>query len=516
MREIEQIVESVRAGDAGAFDGLVERYHGRALSYARTLVNHPQAAEDAVQEALVAAYRHLHKLRDPAAFEAWLRAIVRYQCARERRAGRATASADGLEELVSNEADLALTFGHKTLCEQIWSAVGRLPADERQVVRMFYAEGLSQQEIAARTQITVSAVNSRLHRARAGLRRRLIPMSEPQNLPGNPGTVVEGAGAVVTLQFAPGRTPALLSRLESGGHALCVCQQLTAGRVRAVTEDYQAIWTPGQEASDTGEPFLTALDSVIRHLSPAAFGAGKAGDTALATGIKTIDLFAPLTQGGSTAVVAEWGLGTLVLLPELLHNLEGDTARQAFFIFTQPVADTKQWGEVIAEMPAGMWALPIVYLPVSNPYAALPESLAGQFSTVLTLSRRLAEQAIWPCIDPLRSRSNGALPEGDSRRTDCAEAVRALLRQYYALQMETDAAERPLTPAEWLQVRRARKALRLLSQPFHVAEPYTGRPGVVASVEDAIESFNSIVEGRFDSQSVEAFYMVGAAPDAGQ
>ncbi len=260
--ELHDIITRIREGETAEFAKLVVRYRDMAFGYALTLLDQEQMAEDAVQEALLIAYTHLDRLRQPQAFGAWLRAIVRYRCSRILRAGLPTVSWEQMEARSSSDgSDPAHEAMMNAVREQVRAAIAELPATQQKVVQLYYEAGLSQQEIATRLNLTAPAVNMRLHTARARLRRRLQIMTDTTHEAGNPGRVQEAHGPVVTIQFAPQAIPPLFSRLmANAAETLCVVQHLSAGRVRAIATRATAIWTPGQEILDTGQPFTEALD----------------------------------------------------------------------------------------------------------------------------------------------------------------------------------------------------------------------------------------------------------------
>jgi len=510
--ELHEIIDRIAEGDAQAFGRLVRRYRDMAFGYALTLLEQEQMAEDAVQEALIAAYANLDRLQEPQAFGAWLRGIVRYQCYRAQRRQPRTVSWEQMDEIGGEEGDPARDVEEQAVQEQIQAAIAALPPAQREVVLLAYEAGLSQQEIAARLRLTVGAVNMRLHAARTRLKRRLLTMTETTSLPHNPGRVQEADGPVVTVQFAPKATPPLFSLLTADDKdRLCVVQHLNAGRVRSLSARPEAIWTPGQEIVDAGQPYTQALDKTVVQRAVERLRPSPAGAGSLESGIKTIEVFAPLTQGGSAGIFAEWGLGALVLLPELLHHLDREENRQTLFVFTPPLQDAPQWQEVTAEITAGSRHIPIVYLPVADPIAPEFVQAIEGLDAMLILSRRLAEQAIWPCLDPLRCRSRRL--DADAAQTELAEGVRTLLQRYDTLQFSPEAALHALSPEERQEVQRARKALWFLSQPFFVAEPYTRKPGAFVSSEEAVRGFADILAGRYDTAPRDALYMVGAAPE---
>jgi RNA polymerase sigma factor (sigma-70 family) len=519
--ELHEIIDRVREGDNQEFARLVSRYRDMAFGYALTLLEQEQMAEDVVQEAFVVAYTHLGRLQQTRAFGAWLRGIVRHQCYREMRNAHRVLSWEHLEEMVSKDADPAQNAVNRAASEQVQGAISELPTQQQEVVRLHYEMGWSQKEIATRLDLTLGAVNMRLHAARTRLRRRLLMRNEQTVHPYGPGRVQTADGPVVTLQFAPNAVPPLFSLLHTDSKdSLCVIQHLSTGRVRAVATRTEAIWTPGQEILATGQPFTEPLAlSTIQQTVNAFHAKGsdarqQTSDTRLESGIKTIEVFAPLTQGGCTGIFTEWGLGVLVLLPELMHHLDCDGNRQVFFVLVPPIRDAVQWQEVIGEITIGNRTIEIVYLPVADPLAREFAEGLQNLDTTLVLARRLAEQAIWPCLDPLACHSRRLdTIEAEPGHANMVTAVRQLLRHYYTLQFSLgEEACRTLSARELQEVQRARKVLRFLSQPFFMAEPYTGKPGRFVTSDEALRGFGGIAAGRYDTVPQDALYMVGAAP----
>jgi F-type H+-transporting ATPase subunit beta len=132
------------------------------------------------------------------------------------------------------------------------------------------------------------------------------------------------------------------------------------------------------------------------------------------------------------------------------------------------------------------------------------------------LSRSIAELGIFPAVDPLDSTSRALDPRvvGDEHYR-VAREVQRILQTYKSLQdIIAILGMDELSEEDKLVVARARKIQRFLSQPFHVAEVFTGTPGVFVKLEDTIRSFAAIVSGQYDHLPEAAFYMVGTIEDA--
>jgi F-type H+-transporting ATPase subunit beta len=127
------------------------------------------------------------------------------------------------------------------------------------------------------------------------------------------------------------------------------------------------------------------------------------------------------------------------------------------------------------------------------------------------LSRQIAELGIYPAVDPLDSTSRILDPAviGDEHYA-VARQVQQMLQKYKELQdIIAILGMEELSEEDKLTVQRARKIQRFLSQPFHVAETFTGKPGKYVKVEDTVRAFKEIVDGKHDEIPEQAFYMKG-------
>ncbi len=132
------------------------------------------------------------------------------------------------------------------------------------------------------------------------------------------------------------------------------------------------------------------------------------------------------------------------------------------------------------------------------------------------LSRQIAELGIYPAVDPLDSTSRILSPQvlGDEHYA-VARSVQKILQRYKDLQdIIAILGMDELSEEDKLVVSRARKVQRFLSQPFFVAEQFTGMPGKYVRLEDTVRSFKEIVEGKHDELPEQAFYMVGTIEEA--
>jgi F-type H+-transporting ATPase subunit beta len=157
-----------------------------------------------------------------------------------------------------------------------------------------------------------------------------------------------------------------------------------------------------------------------------------------------------------------------------------------------------------------------IYVPADDLTDPAPATSFAHLDATTVLSRSIAEQAIFPAVDPLDSTSRMLDPRvvGEEHYT-VALSVQRVLQQYKSLQdIIAILGMDELSEEDKLVVARARKMQKFLSQPFHVAEVFTGTPGVFVKLEDTIKAFKGIVAGDYDDLPEQAFYMVGTIDEA--
>ena len=157
-----------------------------------------------------------------------------------------------------------------------------------------------------------------------------------------------------------------------------------------------------------------------------------------------------------------------------------------------------------------------IYVPADDLTDPAPATSFAHLDATTVLSRSIAEQAIFPAVDPLDSTSRMLDPRiVGEEHYDVARSVQRVLQQYKSLQdIIAILGMDELSEEDKLVVSRARKMQRFLSQPFHVAEVFTGTPGVFVKLEDTIKAFKGIVAGEYDDLPEAAFYMVGTIDEA--
>ena len=157
-----------------------------------------------------------------------------------------------------------------------------------------------------------------------------------------------------------------------------------------------------------------------------------------------------------------------------------------------------------------------VYVPADDLTDPSPATTFAHLDATVVLSRNIAELGIYPAVDPLDSTSRQLDPlVVGEEHYKTAQAVQGVLQRYKELKdIIAILGMDELSEDDKLAVARARKIERFLSQPFFVAEVFTGSPGKYVSLEESIKGFNGILNGDYDDLPEQAFYMVGTIEEA--
>jgi F-type H+-transporting ATPase subunit beta len=455
----------------------------------------------------------------------------------------------------------------------------------------------------------------------------------------NEGKVVQVIGPVVDIEFGQGKLPSILNaiRIEDPGDpssgippcnlTLEVASHLGEDRVRAVAMSSTDGLMRGLKVIDTGMPItvpvgegtlgrimniigepvdeLGAIKATKRDpiIKPAPLFEEQVPTSELfETGIKVIDLLAPMTRGGKIGMFGGAGVGKTVIIMEMIHNIAkehggysvfagvGERTREGNDLWLEmkhsgvlgrtaliygqmneppgarlrvgltalTVAEyfrdegndvllfidnifrfTMAGGEVSAllgRMPSAVGYQPnlatdmgelqericttkkgsitsmqAIYVPADDLTDPAVATVFTHLDGTIVLSRQISELGIYPAVDPLDSTSRILDPRiiGDEHY-NVARQVQMILQRYKDLQdIIAILGMDELSDDDKLTVTRARKIQRFLSQPFFVAETFTGRPGKYVKLQDTIKGFKEIVEGRMDDIPEQAFYMMG-------
>jgi len=157
-----------------------------------------------------------------------------------------------------------------------------------------------------------------------------------------------------------------------------------------------------------------------------------------------------------------------------------------------------------------------VYVPADDLTDPAPATTFAHLDATTVLSRKIAELGIYPAVDPLDSTSRILTPDiVGEEHYNTAQKVKEILQRYKELQdIIAILGMDELSEEDKLAVHRARRVQRFLSQPFHVAEQFTGLPGVLVPIEETIKGFNMILDGEVDEYPEAAFNLKGSIEEA--
>jgi RNA polymerase sigma factor (sigma-70 family) len=523
--DLEQLVRRACDGDVSAFVELTRRFQHFAFGSALALLGDFHQAEDAVQEAFLAAWSGLPSLSDSAAFPGWLRGIVRHQAFRALRKRQLEIVPLESAEHVSSEHiwpddDLV----QREHARAALAAISELPVSLREAATLFYIHECSHQDIANFLGISATTVNNRLHAACSKLKDRMLTMVAetlqthglPDDFANRIGRLAGTRGDVIEALFDPQSLPDLLAELAVSDEAnrrtitVQVVQRPGRGIVRGV------IASPSGKAQ-RGATVLNSLRHAEAPIDGNTFSrvvrllAGprrrKLEPKLLETGIKVFDVLCPLVVGGTVAIAGEFGAGTTVVMEELVRRLSGGADRISLFTLVQRwkeedfsyAAELKKDG--FSEGTIGA-VQTFFFRAGDGPWTTERLAELASFGTVIHLSRGMAERKIYPCVDPRTSRSEllETKAVGDKH---AAIAVR--VKQALTLLLDPALAE----TADQLTSERARKLANFFSQPFFCAEPWTNRPGSHVGVAEALRTCAEILEGVHDDLPTADFYFAG-------
>lgn len=449
------------------------------------------------------------------------------------------------------------------------------------------------------------------------------------------GIITQIIGVVVDVEFKGEELPSIYNalRVDNNGTALIleVQQHLSGNIVRTVAMGSTDGLARGAKVSDTGQPITVpvgkkTLGRMFNVLGQPIDGQDEPNDAPtkpihqpapsfkdqstkteiLETGIKVIDLIAPMTKGGKVGLFGGAGVGKTVVITELIRNiatehggysvfagvgertregndlyhemkesgvlsktalvfgqmneppgcrarvgLSGLTMAESFrdegrdvllfidniFRFTQAGSEVSA---LLGRMPSAVGYQPTlasemgalqeritstnkgsitsvqaIYVPADDLTDPAPATTFAHLDSTIVLDRSLSELGIYPAVDPLNSNSNILDPNiVGEEHYQVARRVQEVLQRYKDLQdIIAILGMEELSDEDKLTVNRARKIQRFLSQPFFVAEVFTGRKGEYVTLTDTIEGFKEILDGKHDDKPEQAFYMKGKIED---
>jgi len=449
------------------------------------------------------------------------------------------------------------------------------------------------------------------------------------------GSIVQVIGPVVDVRFTSGHLPKIYNalRIEEASLTMEVQQHIGDNTVRTIAMGSTDGLKRGMEVTDTGSAIkvpvgqatlgrimnvlgegidfegaeVASEDRWEIHRSAPAFEELAPASEILETGIKVIDLMAPIAKGGKVGLFGGAGVGKTVNMMELINNIA--KAHGGFSVFAGVGERTREGNDfyyemkesnvldkvalvygqmneppgnrlrvaltgltmaeyfreegrdvlifidniyryslagvevsaLLGRMPSAVGYQPnlaeemgrlqeriastkvgsitsvqAVYVPADDLTDPAPATTFAHLDSTIVLSRQIAELGIYPAVDPLDSTSRQLDPKVIGiEHYEVAQGVQRTLQRYKELQdIIAILGMDELSDDDKLLVSRARKMQRFLSQPFHVAEVFTGSPGIYCKRDDTISGFKAILAGEYDHLPEQAFYMIGSVDQA--
>jgi len=233
---------------------------------------------------------------------------------------------------------------------------------------------------------------------------------------------------------------------------------------------------------------------------------------------------ARLRVGLSGLTVAEYfrdqGLDTLVFIDNIFRFVQAGSEVSALLgrmpsaVGYQPTLGTEMGflqERITSTKTGSITSVQAIYVPADDLTDPAPATTFAHLDATSVLSRQIAELGIYPAVDPLDSTSRILDPNVvGQEHYDVARSVQFILQRYKNLQdIIAILGIEELSDEDKVVVGRARRIQKFLSQPFFVAEAFTGRPGKYVKIEDTIRGFKEVVEGKHDDIPEQAFYMAG-------
>ena len=306
-------------------------------------------------------------------------------------------------------------------------------------------------------------------------------------------------------------------------------------------------------------PSLEGEQKWVIHRDPPDFEHQKPAVEILETGIKVIDLLAPYAKGGKIGLFGGAGVGKTVLIQELIQNIA--TEHGGYSIFTGVGERSREGNDLWSEMKESgvLEKTALVFGQMNEPPGSrmrvaetgltmaeyfrdeehrdvllfidnifrfvqagsddltdpAPATTFAHLDATTVLSRKIVEQGIYPAVDPLESTSRILEPDVvGEEHYEVARKVQEILQKYKELQdIIAILGMEELSEEDKSTVFRARKIQKFLSQPFHVAENFTGIKGKYVPLKETIRGFKAIVDGEMDQYPENAFFNVGTIED---
>ncbi|SAM00989.1 hypothetical protein [Absidia glauca] len=313
------------------------------------------------------------------------------------------------------------------------------------------------------------------------------------------GQIRSVIGAVVDVQFEQDNLPAILNALEVKDHAggrlvLEVAQHLGENTVRTIAMDGTEGLVRGQKVVDTGAPITIPVGKEVLGRIINVIG-------------EPIDERGPINAKTHRGIHAE--------APEFVDQSPTPEILETGIKVVDLLAPYARGERITTTKNGSITSVQAVYVPADDLTDPAPATTFAHLDATTVLSRSIAELGIYPAVDPLDSKSRILDPRiVGAEHYKVATDVQQILQNYKSLQdIIAILGMDELSEEDKLVVERARKIQRFLSQPFAVAQVFTGYEGRLVKLQDTIRSFQEILDGKHDSLPETAFYMQGSISD---
>uniref|UniRef100_A0A8C3BP25 H(+)-transporting two-sector ATPase n=1 Tax=Cairina moschata TaxID=8855 RepID=A0A8C3BP25_CAIMO len=348
--------------------------------------------------------------------------------------------------------------------------------------------------------------------AATGSRRRYAAQPAPAAKAGaSTGRIVAVIGAVVDVQFDEGLPP-ILNALEVQGRetrlVLEVAQHLGENTVRTIAMDGTEGLVRGQKVLDSGAPIRIPVGPETLGRIMNVIG-------------EPIDERGPITTKQPSPAAGPDPLlwhrqGSQQLLSPQVSALLGRIPSAVGYQPTLATDMGTMQERITTTRKGSITSVQAIYVPADDLTDPAPATTFAHLDATTVLSRAIAELGIYPAVDPLDSTSRIMDPNiVGPEHYDVARGVQKILQDYKSLQdIIAILGMDELSEEDKLTVARARKIQRFLSQPFQVAEVFTGHMGKLVPLKETIKGFKQILAGEYDHLPEQAFYMVGPIEEA--
>jgi len=527
-------VQAWQQGEPDAFEEVIQHTQNLALGYAYSRLGDFHKAQDVVQEAFIIAHQKRSQLQKPEAFLGWLRGIVHFRCQRAFRSHRKTMlPLDEPQNLMDTTESAPQSIQREQEKQHLFAAIQKLPEQQRTVITLYYLEEHSQKEVAQFLDLSVSKVNNTLHEARQKLKRSLIAMATDtfreqrlsEEFAKNIGDIIRVFGPLVETRIHSKEMPRVFDVLGTqaakpkDSEELVVIQRLQNGQLRCIAtgeaKEKTNLYHSGNFQKAIGSLQEEQIKEAVQHIQSRHKG------KIMETGIKALDFFCPLLQGSTLGIFGKEGVGRAVFVMELLHRKARIQQDLSVFFYvsvwnalgTQDMLETEP--SFATDLHDNIQTAWIVHPKASDP---LYLKEADYLDTRLYFNPLMAEQQLWPALDPLYSSSRGMTEAYvGSEHFDLVQETLELYRQanewmrdpvyleYLTLGAREAARVRlksfkeqrldELTGTQRNIVEKVEKLKDYFMQYFFVAESYMGKPGSDVHLAETIKGVRNILKG---------------------